>query len=136
MDYLEFWKIIKETKPKIDDERFFQKRISRLSIAQRLKAEAILEKYYDMLSDVLTPLEVMRKYELSDDGYLDFKRWVISKGYDLYKIIYNGNTDIVNNYITCRCFSPREIEYETFSFIGEEEIIIMNMKHLDLIIQF
>lgn len=127
MDYLKFWKIIKETKPKKEDEKAFQKRISRLSIAERLKAQAILNKYDEMLGNVLNQEEVMRKYQLTDDGYLDFKRWVISKGYDIYKIIYNGNLDIVKNYITDKhyiadnFFIPIGIDYETFSFIYEAD---------------
>ncbi len=127
MDYLEFWKIIKETQPDKEDDRAFQKRISKLSIAERLKAQAILNKYDEMLGNVLNQEEVMRKYQLTDDGYLDFKRWVISKGYDIYKIIYNGNLDIVKNYITNKYyiadnfFIPIGIDYETFSFIDTED---------------
>ena len=122
MDCKEFWKIIEETKPKKDNDFNSQKskfhiELEKYSDDDLKKAQAFLNKYYEMLDEVINIWELAYKYEIGDHHYWDFKRWVISKGFDLYKTIYKGNLDVIKNYITIKNGITYGVEFEGFSFM-------------------
>ncbi|MFV0275449.1 MAG: DUF4240 domain-containing protein [Bacilli bacterium] len=129
MNVKEFWKIIEETKPMpyVANEMFINK-VNTYSNDDIKKAQAILNKYDEMLGTVIDEDKLYDRYGIADDHYLDFKHWVISKGFEMYKAIYNGNFEVLEDYlsiedyvtienVTLTIYDTIKVEFEGFSFI-------------------
>lgn len=116
-----FWQLIEETKNQCGQNMDasisrIKKELLSMPLEQSLRFHAIMHGYQDAANKygLWIAATFIKEYGCSDDGFIDFRAWLIAQGKDVYMAALENPDSLakVEKYGDCA--------FESFSYVGDE----------------
>ena len=116
-----FWQLIEETKNQCGQDMdasisWIKKELLSMPPEQSLQFHTIMYEYRDAADKygLWTVATLIKEYGCSDDGFMDFRAWLIAQGKDIYMAALENPDSLakVEKYGDC--------EFESLNYVGDE----------------